>query len=91
VQHSMENTLCLRYEESYGQMDILTPSDLISTVRSLKEYNERIMRAHVEKAELNLIILQSLSKIQKHLHQCIGTTVGEVENPFRCSKEWIDS
>jgi hypothetical protein len=56
-----------RDEESDGRRDRETPPDLVATVRSLKEDNERLMRAQDEQAELNAVLLQSLSEIQKHL------------------------
>jgi hypothetical protein len=62
----------------------------MATVRSLKEVNERLMRAHAKHVELNVVLLQILSKIQKHLQQgpsnARATMVREVENPFECPK-----
>jgi hypothetical protein len=46
VQHSMDDLLHLRDEESDGQRDRETPPNLMAMVRSLKEDNERLMRAH---------------------------------------------
>jgi hypothetical protein len=65
----MDDTSHLRDEESDGRRDRETPPYLMATMRSLKEDNERLMRAHVEHEELNVILLQSLSEIQKHLQQ----------------------
>jgi hypothetical protein len=48
VQCSMDDTSHLRDKESDGQRDRETPPYLMATVRSLKEDNERLMRAHVE-------------------------------------------
>ena len=69
VQHNMDDLSHLRDEESDGQTDRETPSYLMATMRSLKEDNERLMRADVEQAELNAVLLQFLSKIQKHMQQ----------------------
>jgi hypothetical protein len=69
VQCSMEDTSHLRDEESDGRRARETPPDLVATVRSLKEDNERLMRAQDEQEELNAVLLQSLSEIQKHLQQ----------------------
>lgn len=41
----------------------------MATVRSLKANNDKLMRSHAEYAKLNTILLQSLSKIKKHLQQ----------------------
>jgi hypothetical protein len=69
VQHSMDDLMHLRDEESDGRRDRETPPDLMATVRSLKVDNERLMRAHAEQEELNAVLLQSLSEIQNHLQQ----------------------
>jgi hypothetical protein len=45
VQHNMEGKSHLRDEESDGRGHRETPSNLISTIRSIKEDNERIIRA----------------------------------------------
>jgi hypothetical protein len=65
----MDDLSHLRDEESDGQRDKETSPDLMATVRSMKEYNERLMRSHAEQEELNAVLLQSLSEIQKHLQQ----------------------
>jgi hypothetical protein len=39
----------------------------MATVRSLKADNERLMRAQDEQEEMNAVLLQILSEIQKHL------------------------
>jgi hypothetical protein len=44
----MEETSHLRYEEYDGRRAIETPPDLVATIRSLKENNERLMRAQVD-------------------------------------------
>jgi len=48
VQHSMEETSHFRDEESYGRRSRETPPDLVATSRSLKEENERLVRAQFE-------------------------------------------
>jgi hypothetical protein len=48
VQHSMEDTSHFRDEESDGRRARETPPDLVATVRSLKEDNERLMRAQAK-------------------------------------------
>jgi hypothetical protein len=48
VQCNMEDTSHFRDEESDGQRDRETPPYLMATVRSLKEDNERLMRAQAE-------------------------------------------
>jgi uncharacterized protein YeeX (DUF496 family) len=52
------------------------PLDMAETMRSLKEKlqscredNEKIIRDQDEHNELNVALLQSLTKIQKQLHQ----------------------
>jgi hypothetical protein len=57
VQHSMDDTSHLRDEDSDGRRDIETPPNLMATVRSLKEDNERLMRAHVEQEEFDVALL----------------------------------
>ena len=69
VQCSMEDTSHLRDEESDSQRDRETPPDLVAIVRSLKVENERLMRAQDEQEELNAVLLQILSDIQKHVQQ----------------------
>jgi hypothetical protein len=69
VRHSMEETSHFRDEDSNGKRAKETLLDLVSTIRSLKEHNERLMRAHAEQIKLNAILLQSLLEIQKHLQQ----------------------
>jgi hypothetical protein len=49
VQVNMEETSHFRDEESDGRRARETPPYLVATVRSLKEDNERLMRAHAEK------------------------------------------
>jgi hypothetical protein len=65
----MEDTSHLRDDESNGRRDRETPSDLMANVRILKADNERLMRDHVEQTELNAVLLEILSVIQKHLQQ----------------------
>jgi hypothetical protein len=65
----MEDTSHLRDEESDGRSNRDTPSDLVANVRSLKAYNERLMRAQAEQEELNVVLLHSLLEIQKRLRQ----------------------
>jgi uncharacterized membrane protein len=48
VQHNMEDTLHLKYEEYDGWRYIETLPNLMATVRSLKVDNEKLMRAQVE-------------------------------------------
>jgi hypothetical protein len=67
VQHSMGDILHLIYDESDGRRDRETPPDLMATIRSLKEDNERFIRGRYEQAELNAMLLKSLLEIQKHL------------------------
>jgi hypothetical protein len=53
----------------------------MATVRILKAYNERLMRDHVEHAELNTVLLESLSKIQKNMYQ--GPSNAELQRSER--------
>jgi hypothetical protein len=48
VQHSMDDTSHLRDEESDAQRDRETPPYLMDTIKSMKEDNERIIRAQAE-------------------------------------------
>jgi hypothetical protein len=77
----MDDLSHLRDEESDGRRDRETPPDLMATVRSLKVDNERLMRAHAEQEELNAVLLQSLSEIQKHLQQ--GPSNAELQQSER--------
>jgi len=49
--------LHLRDEESDGRRDRETPPNLMDIIRSLKEDNERLIRAQAEHAELNAFLL----------------------------------
>jgi hypothetical protein len=77
----MDDLSHLRDEESDGRRDRETPPYLMATMRSLKADNERLMRAHAEQAELNAVLLQSLSEIQKHLQQ--GPSNAELQQSER--------
>ena len=81
VQHIMDKTLYLRDEEFDGQRDRETPPYLMVIVRSLKEDNERLMRSHAKQVDLNAILLQSLSKIEKHMQQ--GPSNAELQQTER--------
>jgi hypothetical protein len=63
----MENTSHLRDEELDGWRDKVTTPNLMATFRSLKENNERLMRAQAKKEKLNAVLLKSLLEIQKKL------------------------
>jgi hypothetical protein len=80
VQHSMEDTSHFRDEESDGWRARETPPDLVAIVRSLKEDNERLMRAQDEQEELNAVLLQSFSEIQKHLQQGLPLVMQSYNN-----------
>jgi hypothetical protein len=61
-----------RYEESDERRAIGTPPDLAETVRSLmvelqscKADNERMMKEQEKKTEINAVLLQSLSDLQR--------------------------
>lgn len=69
VQCNMEDTSHFRDEESDGQKDRETLPDLMTTVGILKTNNERIVRDQPKQAELNAMLLQNWSEIQKHLQQ----------------------
>jgi hypothetical protein len=53
----MEDTSHLRDEELDGWRARENPPDSVPIVRSMKEDNERIMRAQDEKEELNVVLL----------------------------------
>ena len=57
VQSNMDDLSHIRDEYFDGQRDRETPPDLMVTVRSPKEDNERLMRAHDEQAQMNAILL----------------------------------
>jgi hypothetical protein len=72
VHHGMEETSCIRDEESDERRVIETPPDLVETVRSLKvelqsyqDDNEKLIRAQEKLIELNAVLLQRLYEIQK--------------------------
>jgi len=69
VQHNMDNLMCLRDDEFDSRRDRETPPVLMAVVRSLKEDNERLIRAHATHPDLNVVLLQILSEIQNHLQQ----------------------
>ena len=73
VQHSMEEIFHFQDEEYENERDIETPPDSVAIVRSMEANNEILIRALAKKVELNVVLLQSLSKIQKHLQQ--GPTI----------------
>jgi hypothetical protein len=56
VQCSMEDASHF-HEEYDNKRARETPIDLVATVKSLKEDNERLMRAQVEQEELNEVLL----------------------------------
>jgi hypothetical protein len=69
--------------ESDERRNVDTPSNMAETMRILKEKlqiyrtdNERLIQAQEQQNELNVVLLQSLSEIQKHLHQ--GPTMRNV-------------
>ena len=64
-----------RDEESNERRAIRTPLDLAETVRSLmvelqscKADNERMMKEQEKKIEINAVLLQSLSDLQRQMH-----------------------
>jgi hypothetical protein len=76
VHHSMEDISHFRDEESDGIRARENPPNLVATVRSLKEDNERCMRAQDKQVELDAVLVQSLFEIQNHLQQ--GPTISNV-------------
>jgi hypothetical protein len=63
-----------RDEESDERRAVETPPDLVEIVRSLmdelqscKADNERLIKEQEKKMEINAVLLQSLSDIQRHL------------------------
>jgi hypothetical protein len=86
VKHSMDDLMHLRDEESDGWMDRETPPYLMATVRSSKEFNECLMRAHAEQVELNFSSIADSVWNSKasatRSYQCWSTVVIEVENSF---------
>jgi hypothetical protein len=69
LHHNMDDTSHLIDKECDGWRDKETPPDLMATVRILKANNERLMRSHARSTELNAILPQILSEIQKKLLQ----------------------
>jgi hypothetical protein len=67
VQHSMEETSHLRDEEFDGPRARETPLDLVATVKSYKEENERLMRSKPDEVDLNVVLPKILSEIYNHL------------------------
>jgi hypothetical protein len=70
----MEKTSHFRDEEYDDKRLVETPLDLVETIRikkakliRYKDNNEKIIKAQEKKIELNAVLLQSLSEIQKHL------------------------
>jgi hypothetical protein len=59
----MDDTSQIRDKDSDGQKDRETPPDLMATIRSLNEDNERLMTAQYEQEELNAVLLQRLLEI----------------------------
>jgi hypothetical protein len=66
-------------------------------LRSYRDDNENLIKAQEKQTELNVVLLQSLSEIQKHLQQgpttiqCKEDKVGEVVDPIRNSKAWANT
>jgi hypothetical protein len=65
-----------REEGSNERRAVETPPDLDETVKilmeelqSCKDHNERLLKEHEKKIEINVVLLQSLSYIQRQIQQ----------------------
>jgi hypothetical protein len=82
--HELEEISHNREEESDERRVVETPPDLIETVRilmvelqSCKADNEMIIKKHEKKIEINAVLLQILSDIQRQLQH--GPTISHVD------------